>query len=363
MEDPPEGRIADEAISPQPEPAAEADATATAEAGAATGQMSELPTDDSQEPSSESVAGDRARRELQVIIDILPSLKEEIADPSKLSDEIALTKLAEFFARLESAPGVPQTIGVGGLPSGFAAGGPPRILADLAPREKRLVLPAAPDELKRDFRLLAHGANYAETRETSLPDGTVDGFLDTLVAYASSLDMELDTMEKILITAKRYLRGRIVDMHATRRSEQAASLQFFADAFDQLLARFFKAEGAPAPNAPSGLTSITVVPPVEEPSSEPVPETQRSRAAISSPQVSRPGSPPGKQERPRDPILEVKDTIRQLRAAGHSQQEICNRLSDTPRPKNAAWKDLTWPAAFKDKTFRGAVKSWISRVE
>jgi hypothetical protein len=71
---------------------------------------------------------------------------------------------------------------------------------------------------------------------------------------------------------------------------------------------------------------------------------------------------PGKQALPKDPILDVKQTIRELKVAGHGQKEICKRLADKPRPKNATWRDLTWPAAFKDETSRPAVKSWISRV-
>lgn len=70
---------------------------------------------------------------------------------------------------------------------------------------------------------------------------------------------------------------------------------------------------------------------------------------------------PGKQKHPQDPILKVKETIRQLKAYEHGQQDIRDRLADSPRPKNAAWQHLTWPAAFKDQKYRASVKSWISR--
>ncbi|MGD1094008.1 MAG: hypothetical protein ABSB35_18745 [Bryobacteraceae bacterium] len=72
---------------------------------------------------------------------------------------------------------------------------------------------------------------------------------------------------------------------------------------------------------------------------------------------------PGKQKLTNDPTAGVKKIIHELKVAGHDQGEICKRLADKSRPKNAAWRHLTWPAAFKDKTFRPAVKSWISRVK
>jgi hypothetical protein len=71
----------------------------------------------------------------------------------------------------------------------------------------------------------------------------------------------------------------------------------------------------------------------------------------------------GKQKLSKDPIAKVKETIRGLKALGLSQLEICQRLKDERRPKNAAWKTLTWPAAFRASEFRTAVKSWISRVK
>jgi hypothetical protein len=248
MEDPPEGRNADKAVSPEAEPANGVDATATAGAGAATGQMGELPTDDSQEESSESVAGNRARRELQVILDILPSLKAEIADPSKLSDEIALKKLAEIFARLDSAAGVPQTIEMTGLPSGFAVGAP-----DIFPifvfREKNESLPEGPEQLKNDFGYLAHVVNFAETENSTAPDGSVDGFLRRLRTSSEACGWRLDTMENILIASRDYTLKRVTDLRIRGMRDIADTLQLAADGFEALRVRYCvpRGVGAPAP--------------------------------------------------------------------------------------------------------------------
>jgi hypothetical protein len=63
------------------------------------------------------------------------------------------------------------------------------------------------------------------------------------------------------------------------------------------------------------------------------------------------------------PIDNVRQQIREMRQAGLSQLEICRRLEDSPRPSNAAWSNLSWPAAFHNPKYRAAVKSWISRLE
>lgn len=70
----------------------------------------------------------------------------------------------------------------------------------------------------------------------------------------------------------------------------------------------------------------------------------------------------GKQSRIRPSIERVKQEIRQLKEARCGQEEICKRLGDKPRPRNAAWKALTWYSAFRDPAYKNSVKSWISRV-
>jgi hypothetical protein len=64
----------------------------------------------------------------------------------------------------------------------------------------------------------------------------------------------------------------------------------------------------------------------------------------------------------RSGIEAVKKDIREMRAAGLPQVEICKRLGDKARPENARWRSFTWPAAFKNPEYRQSVKSWISRI-
>ena len=70
----------------------------------------------------------------------------------------------------------------------------------------------------------------------------------------------------------------------------------------------------------------------------------------------------GKQRRSQVPIERTKQEIRRLIDAGLTHQQVCERLDQAPRPANAAWNALSWPEAFRDRRYRGAVKSWISRV-
>ena len=69
----------------------------------------------------------------------------------------------------------------------------------------------------------------------------------------------------------------------------------------------------------------------------------------------------GKQMRSNARIERVKLEIRQLHEVGSTQKQICERLGNSPRPENAAWRELTWPDAFRNLSYRAAVKSWISR--
>jgi hypothetical protein len=70
----------------------------------------------------------------------------------------------------------------------------------------------------------------------------------------------------------------------------------------------------------------------------------------------------GKQVRWNAPIERVKQKIRQLHGVGSTQKQICERLGNSARPKNAAWRELAWPEAFRNLSYRAAVKSWISRI-
>jgi hypothetical protein len=58
-------------------------------------------------------------------------------------------------------------------------------------------------------------------------------------------------------------------------------------------------------------------------------------------------------ERRTDPTLtKLKEDVRTLGRQGLSQQEICDRLGNRPRPPRAAWRDRTWPTAYKQCAFR-----------
>jgi hypothetical protein len=59
-------------------------------------------------------------------------------------------------------------------------------------------------------------------------------------------------------------------------------------------------------------------------------------------------------------MLEVKHQIIEMARAGFTQAEICDRLRDSPRPKQAVWSGLTWPQALR--RHEGSVKTWISKV-
>jgi len=64
-----------------------------------------------------------------------------------------------------------------------------------------------------------------------------------------------------------------------------------------------------------------------------------------------------------DPLAAVRTQIREMKRGQCSQLEICRRLGELPRPLNAAWKTLSWEAAYLDPKHRPAVKSWISRTK
>ena len=98
-------------------------------------------------------------------------------------------------------------------------------------------------------------------------------------------------------------------------------------------------EGGPEPDEPAGV---------------PVPSTVPGAAVAQ--------SALGKQRRYNAAIEGVKKEIRESREAGLTHLEICERLANKPRPANAAWKELSWPQAFRNPKYRSAVKSWIARV-
>jgi hypothetical protein len=61
----------------------------------------------------------------------------------------------------------------------------------------------------------------------------------------------------------------------------------------------------------------------------------------------------------RDQSIEViRKRVKELRSLGHSHQEICREMGESPRPPHVAWRQLTWPNAYR--AHRPAVAKWIS---
>ncbi len=58
------------------------------------------------------------------------------------------------------------------------------------------------------------------------------------------------------------------------------------------------------------------------------------------------------------------DRVRELKNAGHTQLQMCERLDAQkwPLPDLVAWRDLTWRAAFLSPKYNGAVKKWLSKI-
>ncbi|MCW5976938.1 MAG: hypothetical protein KIT09_02620 [Bryobacteraceae bacterium] len=69
----------------------------------------------------------------------------------------------------------------------------------------------------------------------------------------------------------------------------------------------------------------------------------------------------GKQQGRDREIEKIKREIREWRAAKLTHREICARLGNRPRPKNAAWAAAeSWSAAYRKN--RPSVSKWISSV-
>ena len=63
-----------------------------------------------------------------------------------------------------------------------------------------------------------------------------------------------------------------------------------------------------------------------------------------------------------DDLAQVRVRVKQMRAEGCTQSQMCARLGNMPRPPMAKWKHLTWPEAFRDPSHRDAVKTKLSKL-
>jgi hypothetical protein len=66
-------------------------------------------------------------------------------------------------------------------------------------------------------------------------------------------------------------------------------------------------------------------------------------------------------KRRRDPCVQrLRQKVRDLRDAGFSHRDICERLGSDDRPPRATWRDLPWPRAYLKHT--SAVRKWLSEA-
>ncbi|HEY4359860.1 MAG TPA: hypothetical protein VGN17_02775 [Bryobacteraceae bacterium] len=104
------------------------------------------------------------------------------------------------------------------------------------------------------------------------------------------------------------------------------------------------------PLSPADLLSLVAKHPLDHP----VEKRPERRAVV--------GGSAGKKASSDGSLMKVKSRIRQLRKDRYTYAEICDDLGKAVRPPNAGWRTLSWPDAFKDPTYKAAVKSWISRA-
>lgn len=63
-----------------------------------------------------------------------------------------------------------------------------------------------------------------------------------------------------------------------------------------------------------------------------------------------------------DDLAQVRVRVRRMHAEGCTHSQMCDQLGNMPRPPMAKWKNLTWPAAFRDPMYRDAVKTKLSKL-
>jgi hypothetical protein len=81
-------------------------------------------------------------------------------------------------------------------------------------------------------------------------------------------------------------------------------------------------------------------------------------------QVGKAGSSqkPRRRAANEDQLDTVRVLVKQMHEEGVSQTEMCNRLHDQPRPPRATWRELRWDQAIRDRRYRNAVKSFLSKM-
>jgi len=96
------------------------------------------------------------------------------------------------------------------------------------------------------------------------------------------------------------------------------------------------------------------------------PPTNTNKGPASSSPIRRVAAPTKNRRRRPDPdevqFAEVKAFVKQLDGERCTQEEICERLGNKPRPPHAKWRNLSWPAAFRNTRYRAAVKTKLSKI-
>lgn len=64
----------------------------------------------------------------------------------------------------------------------------------------------------------------------------------------------------------------------------------------------------------------------------------------------------------KDDLTQVSVHVRRMHAEGYTHSQMCDQLGNMPRPPMAKWRNLTWPAAFRDPLHRDAVKTKLSKL-
>jgi len=90
-----------------------------------------------------------------------------------------------------------------------------------------------------------------------------------------------------------------------------------------------------------------------------LPPSQTRQKNSSAPPRSSTRSPSGPYFRKKNDQLEnTRELVKQMRAEGDSQIDMCRQLGNHPRPPHAAWRALPWPQAYRQ--YQAAVKKWLS---
>lgn len=187
--------------------------------------------------------------------------------------------------------------------------------------EKKHNLPDTSEEIKSELRLLAQEAIIVVTRDSSNPLRSVDDWLDHLRVEG---DFTGSSMEQLLLASIEHLRRVRVYELSIKHDDTADRCGSLLNRFEALHARIQQ-----------GAVRL------------PAAESKAARAGKSKPRKDL-------------TVQKLKREVNDLRKAGLSHREICDRLGSQACPPHAAWRDDPWPLAYRKHT--AAVTKWISKA-